>query len=92
MDQRLCEASRKPLPCQAHGFGYCQGVFAPVAIYCTKLIPEFDTHLNGKPHHMLHNEYAGGDAWNRLLVICSMPLMLIMILTILCKSVSLLIC
>jgi hypothetical protein len=43
-----------------------RGVFAPVAIYCTKLIPEFDAHLNGKRHHMLRTEYSRGDAWNRL--------------------------
>jgi hypothetical protein len=27
-----------------------KGVFAPVAIYCTKLIPDFGTHLNGTLH------------------------------------------
>jgi len=42
-----------------------KGVFAPVAIYCTKLIPNFRSLLNNKPHYMHHSEYVG-DAWNRL--------------------------
>jgi hypothetical protein len=42
-----------------------KGVFAPVAIYCTKLIPSFRSLLNNKPHYMHRTEYVG-DAWNRL--------------------------
>jgi len=42
-----------------------KGVFAPVAIYCTKMIPNFGSLLNAKPHYMLRTEYVGGE-WNRL--------------------------
>jgi hypothetical protein len=42
-------------------------VFAQVAIYCTKLKPDFGTHLNCKLHHMVCNKNAGG-AWNTPLV------------------------
>jgi hypothetical protein len=42
-----------------------KGVFAPVAIYCTKLIPNFRSLLNNKPHYMHCTEYVGGQ-WNRL--------------------------
>jgi hypothetical protein len=34
-------------------------------MYCTKLIPDFGTHLNSKLHHLVCTEYAGG-AWNHL--------------------------
>jgi hypothetical protein len=42
-----------------------KGVFAPVAIHCTKLIPNFRSLLNNKPHYMHCSEYVG-DTWNRL--------------------------
>jgi hypothetical protein len=42
-----------------------KGVFAPVVIYCTKLISNFRSLLNNKPHYMHRTEYVGGQ-WNRL--------------------------